>query len=78
MRTQVNRTTFGLTIAFGLALGTLAGAHATGSEITAATQCAKLQAPMKGHCEECLGRPRPHHFHVDAPPASRCQPDSPK
>jgi len=68
----------GLTVAAGLSTGALAAAHATGSEITSVAECAKLKAPMKGHCEECLGRPRPHHFHVDAPPANRCQPDAAK
>jgi len=53
-----------------------ASAHPTGTELRTAQQCSALQPPMRGHCLECVARPRPHHFHPDAQAGQRCRPDN--
>jgi len=53
----------------------LALAHSTGDEARTPEQCAKFAPPMRGHCLECVGRPRPHHFHPGAPAGARCRPN---
>lgn len=50
-------------------------AHSTGHESRTKAECEKLASPERGHCLECVSRPRPHHFHPDYPPGNRCRPD---
>ncbi len=56
----------------------VASAHATGTELRTAAQCSSLQGPLRGHCLECVARPRPHHFHPDVPAGERCRADNGK
>lgn len=69
-------------VLFALALITLptvASAHKTGTELRTAEECKKLQPPARGHCQECVSRARPHHYHPDAPAGLACRPeDAPK
>ena len=53
----------------------LLSAHPTGDEARKPADCAKYAPPMRGHCVECVSRPRPHHFHASLPPGERCRPN---
>lgn len=55
-----------------------ASAHHNGHESRTVAECARLPTPERGHCEECVQRPRPHHFHPDYPAGKRCRPDNGK
>jgi hypothetical protein len=51
----------------------VAGAQAP-REARSKADCAAFQPPLRGHCLECVSRPRPHRFVADNPPATRCTP----
>jgi|GEM_PF-6659724 len=72
-------TTFIAVMLFSLGLAEgerAAEAHPTGTELRNAQQCSALQGPLRGHCLECVARPRPHHFHPEAAAGQRCRPDN--
>ena len=50
-------------------------AHKTGAELKTEADCKKLNPPERGHCLECVSRPRPHHFHPGQPAGTGCSPD---
>jgi hypothetical protein len=55
-------------------------AHSTGHESRTVAECEKLPgsqvAGERAQCLSCVQRPKPHHYHPDYPPGSRCRPDN--
>ncbi|HEY7956655.1 MAG TPA: hypothetical protein VII38_15225 [Polyangia bacterium] len=68
----------GLGAAALLLIATPASAHRNGHESRTVAECARLPTPERGHCEECVQRPQPHHFHPDYPAGKRCRPNNGK
>lgn len=62
-------------------LAPAAAAHPTGHEARTPADCDRLagtpQEALRPACVKCVGLDRPHHFHPDLPPGTRCQPDAP-
>jgi hypothetical protein len=57
-------------------------AHNTGHESRTPADCEKLPGTAaggeRGHCLECVQRPKKHHYHPDYPAGDRCRPDDGK
>lgn len=74
----LKRIGIGLVSAGLLFVAAPASAHHNGHESRTVAECEKLPSPERGHCVECVRRPRPHHFHPDYPPGNRCRPNNGK
>jgi hypothetical protein len=57
-------------------------AHSTGHESRTVEECERLPGTAtegeRGHCLQCVQRPKKHHYHPDYPAGNRCRPDDAK
>lgn len=60
-----------------IAVPLVATAHRTGNERRTVAACQALTIPAKRRaCLACVRRPRPHHYHPNAPVGARCRPNN--
>jgi len=56
----------------GLLMPVTASAHETTDAKKTVAECRALEAPSRGHCTECVSRPRKSHYHASAAEGARC------